>query len=247
MIPAEILRMGAGVLLALSLVGCAGKHLARPNLPPLPEPVEGYSALCAARWQGERKTWRARVAVAFLPPQRIRLEVFDPAGNSRSVLIATEAGALVLDPQRRAFRNYSSATQATTDLVGIAAMPQSVAKLLLGPAVLLSEPACASESAGEREIIRRCPLPGGGELSFREGEETRATLAFPGQAPLALSWSHRSPRERVPPAWVEIRQEAPSILLHLEAVEFHFSVPDPALFSLLAPPGFTQAVEGVTP
>jgi hypothetical protein len=246
-IPAEIQKVGAGALLALSLSGCAGKHLPQPSLPPIPEPVEGYSALCSARWQNTGKTWRARVAVAYLPPESIRLEVFDPAGNSRSVLIATEAGALVLDPQRRAFRRYPSATQATTDLVGIAAMPQSVAKLLLGPAALLSEPGCARVSDEAQESMHRCPLPGGGELSFRMGDEMRATLISPGGPPLALVWGDGASGERALPAWVEIRQEAPSVRLHLETVEFHFSVPDPTLFSLMAPPGFSRAVEPVVP
>ena len=247
MIPAEIQRVGAGALLALGLSGCAGKHLPQPSLPPIPETVEGYSALCSARWQNTGKTWRARVAVAYLPPESIRLEVFDPAGNSRSLLIATETGALLLDPQRRTFRSYPSAAQATTELVGIAAMPQSVAQLLLGPAALLSEPGCSRGSDAAKESIHRCPLPGGGELSFRSGDETRATLTVPGGAPLALVWSDGPSGERVLPAWVELRQDAPSVLLHLETVEMRFSVPDPTLFSLLAPPGFTQAGEEVVP
>ena len=247
MIPSEILRSGAGALLALSVVGCAGKHLAQSRLPEVPERMEGYSALCAAKWQSPEKTWRARVAVAFLPPERIRLEVLDPAGNSRSVLIATEAGALLLEPQRRAFRSYPSASQATTDLVGIAAMPQSLARLLLGPAALQSAPECDAGATRAGEAVRPCLLPGGGELRFGPGEGNRATLTFPGKDALNLSWGAATPGERAVPVWVEIHQPVPSILLHLETRELHFAAPDPALFSLLAPQGFSPAVTGVLP
>ncbi len=246
MIPAEILRTGAGACLALSVIGCAGAHLAQSRLPEVPEPVEGYSALCAAKWQSPEKTWRARLAVAFLPPERIRLEVYDPAGNSRSVLIATEEGALLLDPRRRAFRSYPSATQATSDLVGIAAMPQSLARLLLGPAALQSAPECGVIASGERQTLRRCTLPGGGELRFAPGDEERAILTFPGEVLLQLAWG-RGPLERSLPSWVEIHQETPSILLRLETKELRFAEPDRELFSLSAPPGFSPAGEETMP
>ena len=241
MIPGEILRNGLGALLAFSMFGCAGKHLGQSRLPDLPETVPGYSALCAAKWQNPEKTWRARVAVAFLAPERIRLEVLDPAGNSRSVLIATEEGALLLDPPRRTFRLYSSASQATTDLVGIAAMPQSLAKLLLGPAALLSAPECGGSATKVLQSERHCPMAGGGELLFPAGEVQRATWTLPGDTALELWWNSVNAAERSVPAWVEIRQDSPSVLLHLETKEMRFSVPDPQIFSLSAPAGFAAS------
>jgi hypothetical protein len=244
--PPKILKTGVGALLALSVAGCGAARLPQSHLPDLPESVEGYAALCAAKWQGPEKTWRARVAVAFLPPERIRLEIYDPAGNSRSVLIATEEGALLLDPARRAFRSYPSAQQATRDLVGIAALPQSLARLLLGPAALQSAPQCSAIEAGEEQPQRRCALPGGGELRFGPGDSQRAILTFPGDVSLRLSWGLGA-QERSLPRWVEIDQDSPSVQLHLETKEMRFAPPEPEIFSLLAPPGFSPAGEEAIP
>jgi hypothetical protein len=234
-------------LLALSLFGCAAKHLSPSRLPEAPDPVPGYSALCAAKWKGPRKTWRARVAVAFLPPAGIRLEVLDPAGSSRWALIATEKGALVLDATRRTFRSYPDARMATSDLVGIAAMPQSLARLLLGPAVLRSAPECSEGTLGEGEVFRRCPLPGGGTLLFRIGEERRALLAAPGEVMLELSWGDGSSGVRSLPSWVELRQKTPSVELRLDTEELRFSLPEPSLFTLSPPSGFSPAFDGTIP
>ena len=245
MTPPEILKTAVGALLALSVAGCGTARLPQSRLPEVPEPVEGYAALCTAKWQGPEKTWRARVAVAFLPPERIRLEIYDPAGNSRSVLIATEEGALLLDPSRRAFRSYPSARQATRDLVGIAAQPQSLARLLLGPAALQSAPQCSAIATGEGQPQRQCTLPGGGELSFG-GEAQRAILTFPGDVSLRLSWG-LGPHERSLPRWVEIDQDSPSVQLHLETKEMRFAPPEAEIFSLSAPPGFSPAGEGAIP
>jgi hypothetical protein len=244
--PPEILKTGMGVILALSVVGCGTARLPQSLLPEVPEPVEGYAALCSAKWQGPEKTWRARVAVAFLPPERIRLEIYDPAGNSRSVLIATEEGALLLDPARRAFRSYPSAKQATRDLVGIAALPQSLAKLLLGPAALQSTSECSAIGAGEGQPERRCALPGGGEVRFGPGEAQRAILTFPGEVSLRLSWG-LGPQERSLPSWVEINQDSPSVQLHLETKQMRFAPPEAEIFSLSVPPGFSPAGEEAIP
>jgi hypothetical protein len=56
-----------------------------------------------------------------------------------------------------------------------------------------------------------------------------------------------NPVERSVPAWVEIRQDFPPVLLHLETKELRFSMPDPQLFSLSAPAGFASAGNGANP
>src|SRR5262249_3459711 len=91
---------------ALVLLGRAGPPRSGTSpLPEVPESVPGFSALAAVKWKSPQRSGHARVALAYRSPDQVRLEMLDPMGNSRTVLVATERGALLLDPLRHSYRS----------------------------------------------------------------------------------------------------------------------------------------------
>ena len=219
----------------------------RNFLPEAPDPVKGFSALCSARWQGPEKAGHARIALAYLAPDQIRLEVLDPAGNSRAVLVATEEGALVLDPARRSYRVYPSGLAAASALIGIAAPPQLLGRLLLGPLSLAPTAACLSGADAKGDDPGPCTLPDGAVLILPKQERDKGQLSLADGARLELRWGGGSSGGRSLPRWLEIRQGIPEALLRLETREVGFSMPDASLFSLRTPAGFIAETSGSLP
>ena len=237
-------KLGAWAVLVVlaALAGCAGSHLPSVPLPPVPAHVEGYSALCFARWRGPQKSGHARLAIAYLEPGRIRLEALDPAGGTRAVLIASREGALWIDPARRQFHTYPDGSSASRELVGISLVPQTLGALLWGPGFLGASSSCAEAAPTADGKARRCSLREGGELEIPAASGAPARLIRPGGSVLEISWDPEDPRHSAP-RWLEIRQADPSWNLRLETRQIRLVSPPADLFAIDPPPGFSAAPE----
>ena len=209
----------------------------------MPDRVEGYSALCHAKLEARGRVRRARLGVNFLSPDRIRLEVLDPAGNSRALLVAAPAGALLLDPIHRRFETYPNGAEAVATLMGLAAPPDLLAMLLLGPERAASSSACAAGSGRAEDSLLHCRLVGGGELAFTEGAPDRADLRTAEGSPrLLLRWERRAAHPRSLPQSLEVRQDDSGTVLRLEPIQVQFSSPSADLFDLEPPSGFVPGI-----
>jgi hypothetical protein len=235
-------RVGLIAVLMLALIRCAGTgRSGSVSLPEAPESVQGFSALCFARWRGEEGSGHARLTIAYLAPDRIRMEVLDPLGNSRAVLVARSDGALLLEPSQRAYRQFSSSVAASTELVGLAASPQILARLILGPSVPLVPAGC--EALSEAEPAQEgCTPQGIGRVAIAQEGPGKGRLDSEEGVHLDLRWGGQASTPRSLPQWIEIHQEKPPLELRLETREARFVLPDPELFSLTAPAGFAPAM-----
>lgn len=235
------LQAVTGMLLAISMSGCAGRGLPRAELPDIPVPVSGFSALCHVSWSGQGGKGRARVAVAYLAPDHLRLEVLDPMGNSRVVLVAGPDGALLLNPSGRRFHTYDAGRDATAAMMGIAAPPELIARFLLGPAATREGLLCDTRGDGKEGGVLRCRLPGGEELRFSSQAMERAELYTSSGARAVISWKMKKGRSAGPASSLEMRQGAPQAALRIRLEDLRFRAPDPSLFTLRAPEGFVPA------
>ena len=216
----------------LFAAGCAHRPALSP-LPAVPADIPGYVALLNARSTGGGEgTSRARVGAAFLPPARLRLEVLDPGGGTRAVLIAAEGGALYLDPGRRSYRAYPTDAAALEALVGIGTPPALLARLILGPTAVREGLSCAGEGP------QTCPLPDGAELRLSDSRIAAAEIRDPRFGTVDVSWDPPDPSSREIPRGTEIRLRTSGATLRLELRELRFSRPEDSLFSLTPPAGF---------
>lgn len=221
----------AGLLL---FSGCAHPRQL-PRLPAPPAEIPGYVALLGARSSGAEGTSRARVAAAFLPPASLRLEILDPAGSTRAVLISSEEGALYLDPRQRSYRAFPDGGGALEALAGIEAPCDLLARLILGPAAAVEGLPCA----GDRPTS--CRLPGGGELRLRGSSPPSAEILDPRSGTVEIRWDRLDPASGEIPRGTELHLPARGAMLRLEVRELRFTAPESSLFSLLPPAGFHPA------
>jgi hypothetical protein len=217
--------------LLLSVCGCAHPR-ALPSLPEAPASIPGYLALLNARTSGGEGSARGRVAAAFLAPARLRLEILDPAGGTRAVLVAAEGGALYLDPPRRSFRAYETDAAALQALVGIAASPGLLARLILGPAAAVEGLACSGEGS------KTCPLPQGGEIRLLGSQPPAAEIRDPRSGTIQVRWEKVTEASRGIPRSTELKLLESGASLRLELVDLRFTEPEASLFSLDPPAGF---------
>ncbi|HEU5179943.1 MAG TPA: hypothetical protein VFW45_04075 [Candidatus Polarisedimenticolia bacterium] len=221
----------AGLLL---FSGCAHPK-ALPRLPEPPAEIPGYVALLGARSSGTEGTSRARVAAAFLAPSSLRLEILDPAGSTRAVLISSEEGALYLDPAARSYRTFPDGAGALDALVGIEAPSDLLARLVLGPAAAMQGLVCAGEAP------TTCKLPGGGELHLLHASPSSAEIVDPRTGTVEVRWDRSVAASGEIPRATELRLPARGAMLRLEMRELRFTAPETSLFSLLPPVGFHPA------
>lgn len=240
--PAKKLGAGKAVPLLTLLTACAVTHRPAVPLPPVPARLEGYSALCIARWRGAEKAGHAQVAIAYLDPGRIRLEAQDAAGSARVVLVARDEGALWLDPSRRQFRKYPNGSMASRDLMGLSLMPQALGALLWGPELMMRSATCETPSQPGGVDFRRCRLPEGAELRMPPGGDAPAVLSRPDGPPLEIVWDREDPGSA--PRWLEIKQADPRTVLRLETRQIRLTPPEEDLFAIDPPPGFSPAPQG---
>ncbi len=231
-----MIRSSIAAVLAAGLLlfsGCAHPG-ALPRLPAAPADIPGYVALLGARSSGADGTSRARVAAAFLAPSSLRLEILDPAGSTRAVVISSEQGALYLNPAERSYRAFPDGAGALAALVGIEAPSDLLARLVLGPAAALQGLACAGEGP------TACRLPGGGELRLHHSSPASAEIVDPRTGTVEVRWDRTAAAGEIPRG-TELRLPARGTMLRLEMRELRFTAPETSLFSLLPPAGFHPA------
>jgi hypothetical protein len=151
----------ASLLALLSLPGaCAGRSPISDAT--APESVaRGYRALFRAEVGGPGGGRRFRMAAALLPPDRLRLEFFGPAGGPRLIVAVDDAQALVLSPADRAY-DAAEPTRATLERwVGVPVDARGLIALLTG------RPMCGPESA-EQQVRTRAAVAFGRDVSWYE-------------------------------------------------------------------------------
>jgi hypothetical protein len=146
---------------ALPAAGCAGRHA--PDMPSQTSTAgaRGYRALFRGESQGPDGKNRFRLAVAILPPDRLRLEFFGPVGGPRVIFAASSDRSVTLLPGERTYGESSSSASTVDKLLGV---PVDVAGLV---ALLTARPMCPQESMQE-EIRTRPAATFGRTLSWVE-------------------------------------------------------------------------------
>lgn len=235
-------RLGGGLsrllppICAVLLSGCAAGP--RPVvLPPVPDRMEGFTAEYRVTWTGSTRARRARLAAAYRPPERLRLEILDPLGSSRAVLVTAREGGILLDPPHREFRGYPEGRDALRALTGIALDADLLPALLLGDPAWAPGMECRLQGDGTAsERICRGP---GGEPSLRIRREGREwEVRCPGADILRAELESGPGRGAGPPRRILLRAGSGGISADLELREFRFSPPPEDLFSLQPPESF---------
>jgi hypothetical protein len=123
--------------------------------------AQGYRALFRGESQGPGGKGRFRLAVAILPPDRLRLEFFGPVGGPRAIFVASSARTVALLPGERTYGESSSSAAAVDRFLGV---PVDVPGLV---ALLTARPMCAQESM-HAELMTRPAAAFGRTLSWFE-------------------------------------------------------------------------------
>jgi hypothetical protein len=140
-------RCVAWSALALVLLpACAGRP-PRATAPDGPA-ARGYRALFRGEAEGPRGRDRFRLAVALLPPDRLRLEFFGPVGAARAVLLADGASVLAALPGERAYDLQPASASGFERLLGLPLDAAGVVALLTG------RPICPPETVEGRVMTR---------------------------------------------------------------------------------------------
>jgi hypothetical protein len=156
------LGVPAGLLVAavLLLSGCASAPPLLPDTAPAGT-APGYRALFRVESSGPGGRAHVRMAVALLPPDRLRVEFYGPVGGPRLVVAVEGSRALALLPSRKAFDN-GPATPATLDrLLGVPLDAEDLIALLTG------RPMC-SQQAAEQAVLSKPAVTFGRTLSWYE-------------------------------------------------------------------------------
>jgi len=239
-----VTRRGRGLLplfppiCAILLSGCAAGP--RPvAVPPVPDRLEGFTAEYQVTWKGSARARKARLAAAYRPPDRLRLEILDPLGSSRAVLVAARRGGILLDPPNREFRGYPEGRDALKALTGIALDADLLAALLLGDPSRAPKIECRSEEGGIAPE-RICLGPGGDPTLRirREGREWE--VRSPGAEVLRVEMESAPGRAAGPPRRILLRKGPAGISADLHLREFRFLSPPEGLFSLQPPESFRE-------
>jgi len=144
---------------AVLFSACAGAHLPDTLSSSSQAGAPGYRAVFRGEADGPSGKGRFRVAVAILPPDRIRLEFFGPVGGPRAVIVASARDAIALLPASRAYERTGSSAQAFDRFLGL---PVDAAGLV---ALLTGRPMCPQESA-RVEVMSRPAATFGRTLSW---------------------------------------------------------------------------------
>jgi hypothetical protein len=227
------------VLLSVDLCECAGTRGPARELVS-PGKQDGFAAEYRLFWAGPDGGRKARLVAAFSPPQRLRLEILDPLGTSRALLVATETGALLVDPSRREFRAYLEGSDALRDLSGMALEPGLLASALLGDPAAGKGMECVPSEEGEpgARICRGI----GGEPTVRVGRGgDEWEIRRPGAEDLHVQMKLGAGTPPAPPRWLRLRSAPGGGAAELELKDFRFGPPPEELFSLHPPPSFRDA------
>ncbi|HEV8375711.1 MAG TPA: hypothetical protein VGR38_05690 [Candidatus Polarisedimenticolia bacterium] len=238
---------GTAWVLLVSLAGCARHLPAYEPLPDIPATPSGFSALLHATWAGPEGKRRAQVALAYLAPDRIRLEILAPGGTARAVLVSSPEGAMLLDVNRRTYRPVLSGRQGMEALVHIPAPPEMIGWLLLGPEPLKTELPCqpAVDDSGAEGWT--CPLAGGERIRLLGKDGQRAEIHPESGPPAEILWNADPQGGRKPPRTLQIVQKDPEADLRVSLVDLRFADPPLGLFSLEPPQGFSREDPGDSP
>ena len=145
--------------LAVLASACAGAHLP-DSQPRVSTPgARGYRALFRGEADGPGGKSRFRLAVAILPPDRMRLEFFGPVGGPRVIVAASSGQTLALLPAARAYERTRSSADEIDRILG---MPVDVPGLA---ALLTGRPMCGQE-AMRVEVMTRPAATFGRTLSW---------------------------------------------------------------------------------
>jgi len=153
-----LFRLGPAALVLLACA-CAG---GRPpdSQAPFPSPAaRGYRALFRGESEGPGAKRRFRLAVAILPPDRVRLEFFGPVGGPWLVMAATAESTLALVPGERAYERAGPSALAIERFLGLPLEATGLVALLTG------RPMCAQE-AMRVEVMTRPAATFGRTLSW---------------------------------------------------------------------------------
>jgi len=228
---------GVWLLFFCACIGLRGRPI---PFPPPPASVEGFSGLYHVTWTDGVARHRARLEVAHIHPDSWRLEILDPLGTTRVLLVAESGRVLLLDPSHRTFRSFEKGREAVLALTGLPLDLDFLAPLLLGNLSILAHLACGPEMLSAKEG-RQCQGPGGepfvtfgkggleARIRFRSG--TEATIRYQNRRGI----SARLPRS--------IRLAGPEgpVKLDLEVRKMEFGLPNKELFSTAPPKGFRKA------
>jgi outer membrane biogenesis lipoprotein LolB len=235
------LRLRSSLLpLAALMTACAG--VPRPeSLPSFPGRPEGFSAEYRISWIPEHGGARkARLAAAYSPPYRLRLEVLDPLGSSRAILITSEQGAVLLNPPRREFRTFAVRREALRTFSGMPLDSDLLAALLLGDPAASREMTCTPPAAGRAED-QECTGPDGDPaVRIRRGGE-HWEIRCRGAGNFQLDLSQPPGKGYVPPRSIRLRSAGTGASVELEAREFRGGSGPEEIFSLQPPAFFREA------
>jgi len=229
-------------LLILFLAACAGA-LRQGPVPPLPGRYEGLDAEYRLIWKEGSVVRKARLAAALRPPHRVRLEVFDPLGGSRAVLVATEEGVILLDPSERVFRRFASGSDAFEALSGMKIPTECLAALLLGDPGVTPGWSCRPIEGGSSRS-RTCTGPDGApSVTLRRGGE-EWEVRSPGSPLLQVDLEASSGPLPAPPGRIRIQEKAGERSAELILRQLHFGAPPDDLFIIQPPPSFQEVLRG---
>jgi len=95
-------------------------------------PVGGIRLLYDGRSREPTATHRFRLAIAFLPPEALRLEIYPPVGGARLIVTGDGPTLVALAPQERRFETLDPKGDGLARLVGVALDARAFVALLLG-------------------------------------------------------------------------------------------------------------------
>jgi len=175
----------------------------------------------------------------------LRLEILDPLGGSRLVLVSTDQGALLMDPMAREYRLFSSGEEAFAALAGTTLDPDLLPALLLGNPWVAPGLRCQSPaSPGE-------PLTCGRDeesphLRVRKGGEEWEILV-PQREPLHARLRPGSRDRSGPPREIHLRGGRTEFRADLLLLDMLPGAPPADLFPLRPPESFRRTTESSLP
>jgi hypothetical protein len=135
---AACLLVVCGLIVVLS--GCSGRQ-APPATEAFSAPgsTHGYRALFRGRVTGSEGKTRFRMAAAFAPPGRVRLEFFPPVGGARLIIASDGTTTTALLPADRVYLRQPTTPESMEQLLGLPLEGESLIALLTG------QPMCAPD------------------------------------------------------------------------------------------------------
>ncbi len=223
---------------AASLCACAGvRH------PPFASPASGaragFTAAYRISWTERGRPRKARLEAAYLPPRRLRLEILDPLGGSRALLVVSGDRALVVDIPGKEYRRYPGGSDAVKALSGIDLDPELLAALLLGSPAAAGNLRCEPEGEGTTSVST-CQGPDGNPLIRVLRGGAAWEISSRGASPVRIGVETPPGHPEAPPSQIQVQEEKGASAV-LELREFLPSPPREDLFSLEPPPSFRDA------